>query len=481
MLYPMYIDGQWYEGSGEVRDVVSPSTGEVIGQIPMGNADDVDRAVKAAVRERATLEKMTVFERADMLVRISRAITARRDELAELLTKEHGKPIGEAYGEVDGSAGAFIEISEQIKWMRSEIIPVREANKRCLVFRKPLGVFGVITPWNFPLGNPSMYYLAAGLAAGCPMVWNPATSTAAIASGLMKCFEDAKIPAGFVSLVIGSGPIVGDAMSVHPDIAGIGFTGSTKVGNSICSRAGSKHTQMELGGNGPSIVLKDADLELAAEKLMAGSFSNAGQICTSTERVLVDDSVADKLVEIMKSKMDKYVLGDPMDKDTTMGPMHSLSTVKTVHEHIADAIDKGAVLISGGKRQEGSPTEHYILPTIMDNVSRDSLLNIEETFGPIVPLIRFKDESEIPEMVEDSPYRLFASIFTKDLDKALVMADQYNFGSVHINEGSNAWDTMMPAGGGGGSDSGHGRSGGMYSIEDFSELRVVLLNLQSGL
>jgi len=480
-IFENYIDGKWVRGSGDLKDVVSPGTGEVIGQLSMGTPADVDVAVKAAHRELQRLESMTVFERADMLVRIADALEKRKDEVAKLLTMEHGKPITEAEGEVAASILTYREVSEQIKWMDSTIIPVREANKLCLVFRKPIGVFGIITPWNYPVGTMSMYYLAAGLAAGCPMVWNPATSTAAVASEFMKCIEDAKIPAGFISLVIGSGGVVGDALSVHPLVAGIGFTGSTEVGNIICSRAKAKHTQMELGGNGPSIVLKDADLELTADKLMAGSFTNAGQICTSTERVLVDESVADELVAIVKRKMSNYVLGDPMDRKTTMGPMHPKAQVKIVLEHIQDALDKGATLVAGGKRQDGSPTEHYIEPTVLDYVTTDALVNTDETFGPVLPFIRFKDESEIPALVDMSPYRLFGAIFTRDVDKALVMAQQYNFGSLHINEGSNCWDTMMPAGGGGGSASGFGRSGGKYSIEDFSEERVVLVNLQTKL
>jgi acyl-CoA reductase-like NAD-dependent aldehyde dehydrogenase len=479
MLFPMYIDGSWYNGNGQTKDVVSPSTGLIIGEIPMGNADDVDNAAQAAKKVEPILAQMTVFERAALLNRIAEAIEQRKPELSHLLSSEHGKPLREADGEVESCVLAFRECAEQIKWMDSTIIPARERNKRILVFKKPKGIFGIITPWNYPLGTASIYYLAPGIAAGCPMIWNPATSTAAVASAFMKCFEDADIPPGFLSMVIGSGSTVGDAIVVHPLVAGIGFTGSTKTGNIICSRAKAKHTQMELGGNGPSIVLADADLDLTAEKLMQGSYTNAGQICTSTERVLVDDSIADELVTVMKSKIDQFVLGDPFKPETTMGPMHSLETVKIVEDHIADAIAKGAHVIAGGGRQEGSPTEHYILPTILDHVSRDTLLNRDETFGPVLPIIRFKEESEIPEFINDSPYRLFSAIFTSNLDKALVMADQYKFGAIHINESSHAWDTMIPAGGGGGSSSGHGRSGGKYSIDDFSETRVVMINLQS--
>lgn len=482
MLFKMYINGAWHEGAGERRDVVSPINGEVLGQLCMGSAADVDLAVRGAVKALEQLSNMTVFQRAELLYRISGAILARKEQLAELLVREHGKIYAEALGEVCGSAGAFRECGDQIKWLPSEIVPCREGERLCMVLRRPKGVFGIITPWNFPLGTPSMYYLAPGLAAGCPMVWNPATSTAAVASAFMQCFADAEVPAGFVSLVIGKGSVVGDALSVHPQVAGIGFTGSTATGNTICSRAQSKHTQMELGGNGPCIVLKDADLDLAADKLMAGSFTNAGQICTSTERVLVDNAVADLLVYKIKSRMDRYVLGDPFQAGVTVGPMHAQDTIETVLRHIDDAAAKGAEVVCGGGWAPGMPTDHYIQPTVLDHVRRDALVNVEETFGPVLPLVRFRDESEIPAIIRDSPYRLFSAIFTRDVDKALTMAQScdFNFGCVNINEGSSFWDTMLPAGGGGGSASGHGRSGGKYSIADFSEERLVAVNLRTG-
>lgn len=481
MLFKNYIDGKWREGSQGKKDVINPADGQVIGQLSMCGADDVDKAVKAAKRAQSELESLSVFERGDMLFRISDAILARREELAALLSREHGKIYKEALGEVSGCAGVFRECGEQIKWMDSAIIPYRETNKLCLSMMKPVGIYAVITPWNFPLGTPCMYYLAPGLAAGCPMIWNPATSTAAVASAFMQCFEDASVPAGFVSLVIGKGSVVGEALTTHPDVAGIGFTGSTETGNRICSRAEAKHTTMELGGNGPCIVLKDADLDLAADKLMAGSFTNAGQICTSTERVLVDDSIADKLVEKMAARMKEYRLGDPFDEHASVGPMHEPDTIQKVLAHVKDAVEKGAVIAAGGGIKKDAPTDHYVEPVILDHVSRDALVNREETFGPVLPLIRFKDESEIRGLVEDSPYRLFAAIFTRDVDKALAMAQTYNFGCVNINEGSNFWDTMLPAGGGGGSLSGHGRSGGKYSIKDFSEERLIVVNLQTKL
>lgn len=471
MLYRNYINGKWCD-SEEKKDVISPITGETIGQLAMGNAKDVDEAVQGALKAIPVLMNMSTFERAAMLNRIADEMDKRREKLARLLSDEMGKPIGDAMGEVGGSANAFRECAHQIPYIASEIVPCREANRLCLAIKKPIGVFGIITPWNFPLGTPVMYYLAPGLAAGCPMVWNPATSTAAIASAFMECVEAADIPEGALSLVIGRGSVVGHALSVHPDVAGIGFTGSTVTGETICSEAKAKHTLMELGGNGPCIVLKDADLDLTADKIMGGSFANAGQICTSTERVLVDDSIADALVDKIMERMGNYVLGE------NVGPMHSMETVNIVKEHVADAIAKGAKLLCGGKCDETKPTTHYYEPTVLDHVSADSLLNIEETFGPVLPLIRFKDEAEIPSLVRCSPYRLFAAIFTKDVEKAILMAQEYNFGCVNINDGSNFWDTMLPAGGGGGGASGHGRSGGKYSIQEFMEERAININLQ---
>lgn len=478
MLYKMYIDGQWREGSSR-RDVISPATGEAIGQLSIGEPADIDDAVEAALRAQQALEDMTVFERADMLCRIADEISLRGESLARLLSAEQGKTLTEARGEVSGCELAFRECASQIKWMNSTIIPSRDGDRLCMAFRKPVGVFGIITPWNFPLGTPVMYYLAPGLAAGCPLIWNPATSTAAVASALMECVDASGVPAGFLSLVIGPGVVLGDALVTHPRVAGIGFTGSTETGNIICSRAKAKHTLIELGGNGPCIVLKDADLDLAADKLTAGSFSNAGQICTSTERVLADDSIADELIEKIMSRMGRFVLGDPSDPTTTVGPMHAADTIAVVHAHINDAVSRGARVLMGGKRKPGTPTPNYIEPTVLDDVDPDALINIEETFGPVLPILRFKDESEIPRLVRKSPYRLFAAIFTRDIDKAIVMARGYNFGCVNVNEASNFWDTMLPAGGGGGGASGHGRSGGMYSILEFSEERVVNISLQT--
>lgn len=480
MIFPMYIDGKWFDGAGrQMQDVVSPGNGEVLGQIPLGTAEDVDAAMQAAKKAAPALAAMSVFERAEICYKIADKIDQCQEELARLLTAEHGKPFhGEAMGEVAACALAFRDAAEQIKWMDGKVVPLRDKNARCLVTRKPKGIFAVITPWNFPLGTACQYYLAAGIAVGDPMVWNPATTTAAVASALMKCFEGVGLPDGAVNMVIGKGQVVGDALSAHPLTAGIGFTGSTVTGDIICGRARCKHTSMELGGDGPCIVLKDADLDVAAQGLMNGSFLNAGQVCTSTERVLVDDAIADALVEKILEKMQtQYQLGDPFDEKTTMGPMHLMSQIEIVESHIHQAVEMGAKVVTGGRRKAGMPTEHYFEPTVVDHVPANCMLHTDETFGPVIPLIRFKSEDEIQTLVEMSDYRLFSAIFTKDVNKALRMAEQYNFGATNINGATNYWDPTIPAGGGGGSQSGHGRSGGKYSIEDMSEERAIVIHL----
>lgn len=479
MNYPMYIDGEWrFREGAEFKDVISPGSGEVIGRIPMGTKDDVDRAVRAAHRESFALASMTVFERAELCMRIADAIEGRKEELARLLSQEHGKPYStEGLGEVSACIASFREAAEQIKWMNSEIIPLRDPNKRAYAYRRPRGVYAVITPWNFPIGCASGYYLAPGLAAGNTIVWIPAPSAAATASAFMRCIEEAGVPKGAINLVIGEGAVVGDAAVVHELTCGIGFTGSTPVGQTIASRAKAKPCLLELGGNGPSIVLEDADLELTADALIRGSFANAGQICTSTERVLVHEAVAEPLAAILKDKMQSIVLGDPLNPATTMGPVHNQGIADKLIAQLQDATARGAKVLAGGRIREGSPTGLYVEPTLVDHVPLEALLNIEETFGPVLPLVRFAKQADLPDAVASSPYRLSAAIFSRNLDKALTMAEQLRFGFVHVNEAGNYWETQIPAGGTSGSPSGHGRSGGKWSIEEMSEIRTVIITL----
>lgn len=478
MLFPMYINGEWYKGNDDkTHEVISPVNGKKIGRVPLGTVDDIDSAVKAADASKHLLANMTVFGRAEILNQIADAVEKRKEELAELLTLEHGKPIHDAFGEVETTVLVFREAGEQIKWMNSEIIPTRDKNKRAFSYRKPKGVYGVISPWNFPLGNAATYYIAPGLAAGNSIVWVPALSTSAVASEFMKCVEETDLPKGALNLVLGKGPVVGDALVVHELTSAIGFTGSTKTGEIIHSRAGAKPVLLELGGNGPTIVLDDADLERTAKSLVANSFANAGQICTSTERVLVHESVADELSKALMNHIETIKLGDPFDKNSTMGPVHNINVVETVANHVSDAVDKGAKVLTESSDSKKWPTKMYIEPIIVDYVSKEMKLNKEETFGPIIPIIRFKNEKELVELINSSPYRLSSAIFTRNTERGLRFAETLNFGFIHINEASNYWETQIPAGGTAGSASGYGRTGGKTSIEEMSEVCTIILSM----
>lgn len=476
--FQMYIGGEWTGGeAGETRGVRNPATGDGLGEYAVGSAADVDRAVQAARNVAPELARMGAFERAELCTKLADAVTERREELARILSMEHGKPLHtEALGEVDACAAAVREAGEQIKWMTSEIIPMRDPSKRAFALRRPRGVYGVITPWNFPLGVACIYYLGPGLAAGNALVWIPAPTSSAAASSLMDCVEAAGLPAGAINLVTGEGPVVGEALVTHPGTAAIGFTGSTATGQNIASKGAGKPLLLELGGNGPSLVLEDADVPAAAAAIADGSFSNAGQICTSTERIIAHESVAGELADRLVALASDVRLGDPLDPATTMGPVHTAASARRIADQLTDASERGARVLVGGSTLPDKPTNQYVKATVVDRVDPASALNYDETFGPVAPIVRFSHADKLPELVSSSRYGLSGAIFSQDVERALLLAEELPCGIVNINEASSSWEPQTPAGGAAGSLSGIGRSGGTYSITEMSELRTVVLN-----
>src|SRR5690606_13933425 len=284
-------------------------------------------------------------------------------------TTEHGKPYqAEALGEVDAAVTAFRDAADQVVCMTTESIAVRDPAKRVLVTRRPRGVYAVITPWNFPIGVAAIYYLAPGIATGNTIVWTPGPSVSGIAARLTEVLHDAGLPPGVLNLVTGEGPVVGNGAIRHPDVDAVGFTGSTPTGRLVAEAAAGKPVQLELGGNGPSIVLDDADLDVAAAAIAGGAFANAGQICTSTERVLAHASVAGDLAERVAEHARKVVLGDPFDAATTMGPVHTVEVARRVCDQVEAAAACGARVLVGGSRQPGAPTANYVQATVVDDV-----------------------------------------------------------------------------------------------------------------
>ena len=475
----MFVDGGWVASeSGKYFDADSPATGEVIAQVPDGTRLDAQRAVEAAHRARAAMAKLKGFERSKRLHRIGDAIRERRDELGRLLTLDQGKPlVAEALGEVDECVEYFHIAAEDLRRLEGRVLPSASPSKLVLARHYPRGVYGVITPWNWPL-TMAAELIAPALAAGNTVVWTPAPSTSVISVALMECIAEGDFPAGAMNLVTGPGPEVGDEVAGHPLVDGVGFVGSTVTGASVARRAAGKHLMLELGGNGPQIVFADADLGKAVEGAIVGCYLCAGQSCTAGERILVQESVRDEFVARLADAAKALRLGDPFDEDTTLGPLNNEKVATKMDEHVADALKRGARLVLGGERAKGFPTRLYYHATILDGVDPDMRVSREETFGPIAPIIKFKDEKQALQLANDSPYGLLGAVYTKDLSRALRLADELEMGWVNVNESTNYWEAHLPFGGRAGKKSGIGRVGGRFALEQMTDLKTIVIEIE---
>ncbi len=475
----MRIGADWETGtSGEFLEIMSPATGERVGYVPLATREDARRAVAAAQAARERIAGLSVWERSRLCGAVADVIDSRREELARLLCLEQGKPYhAEALGEVAAAATGFRVAGEQIKWLESASFPVEDRNKRAFSFLQPKGVFAVITPWNFPMALPSIYYLGPGLATGNAMVWVPAPTTSLVATKLTECLEAAGVPDGVVNLVTGDGPVVGDEIVASPGTDAIAFTGSSETGQAIATRGAGKPLLLELGGNGPTIVLEDADPRITAERIAAGCFTNAGQICTSTERILAHAAIHDALVEELVRVAGKIRMGDAFDAATTMGPLNNAPSAAKVDQHLADAVARGAKVMTGGGRAANLATPLHYQPTVVTSVTTDSLLNKEETFGPVAPVLRFETEDEARRLALSSRLGLSASIFTATIRHAFRWAEWLKVGIVNINEMCPYWEMHIPAGGAAGTRSGLGRTGGRHTLLEMSDLKTVTIDI----
>jgi succinate-semialdehyde dehydrogenase/glutarate-semialdehyde dehydrogenase len=471
-----YIAGVWVDGSGDLWRVCSPSTGEVLAEIVLGTAEDVDRAVEAAHSARSKIAGMTVFERANLLHAVADAITADKETIARDLAMEQGKPYHrDALVEVEVAVEMWRDAAEIIKRLESEVLPSSDPNKRIFTIRQPRGVYGVITPWNFPATIPTEY-LCAGLAAGNTIVWKPSEFTPLTAIHITRCCEQAGLPQGVLNLVIGDGPTVGHAIASHPGVSAMGVTGSPATGDKVARAAGAKPLLLELGGNGPTIILDDADLDVAIQRTAHGCFANAGQICDSTERILVHEKIHDRVVEGLTKAAQTVRMGPSLDPETTMGPLNNAHTADKVDRHLQDAREKGAEIVYGGGRADNFPTRLYYQPTVIDRVTPDMLLNREETFGPVAPVLTFSDIDEAIALANDNDLGLVAGVFTSSMSNALYFGEQLEAGIVNLNEVCTYWQPHTPFGGYSGKHSGVGRLGGKYTIMEMSQIKTLVLD-----
>jgi succinate-semialdehyde dehydrogenase/glutarate-semialdehyde dehydrogenase len=477
--YDMFVGGAWTESeSGERTEATSPATGEVIGSVPKGSRADAERAVAAANAAWRDWAARSAFERAAALERVAELIAERRDDLARTLTLDQGKPLrAESYGEVAELAEYFRMAAADATRIEGSLPPSVDASKRVLAYRVPRGVVGVITPWNWPYTMPAEV-LAPALASGNSVVWAPAPTTSVCAVKLAECIVDAELPAGVFNLVTGPGPVVGDELAANRGTQAVAFIGSVETGHRVAERAAGKALLLEMGGNGPMVVLEDADVGAAAIASLTAAFLCAGQSCTAGERFLVHERVHDEFVERLTDAVASEIrLGDPFADDTTMGPLNNEPTAAKVDRHVADALERGASTVVGGARAAGFPTPLYYEATVLDGVTDAMEVAVEETFGPIVPISTIASDEEALQIANGSPYGLLAAVWTRDLARGLRFAEGVRAGWVNVNESSNYWESHLPFGGRAGSRSGVGRVGGRHALETFTELKTVVVSL----
>ncbi len=473
----MFVGGNWGpSATGETFDATSPATGEVIGTVPNGDRDDARRAIGAARDAFDGWSRLTAFERAAKMHAIGDVIESRRDELARTLTLDQGKPLrAEAFDEVDELVEYWRGAAEDAKRLGGELPNSFSAGKRIMLVRRARGVIGVISPWNWPYTMPAEL-VAPALASGNCVVWTPAPSTAVCAVALSECIAEADLPAGVFNLVTGPGPVVGDEIASNPGTDGVAFIGSTATGRIVARAAAGKALVLEMGGNGPLVVMDDANVDAAVDATLTACYLCAGQSCTAGERILVHRAVRDEFVEKLARRVtERVLLGDPFEDGTTMGPVNNEPVAVKMDEHVGDAVDRGASVVVGGARASGYPTSLYWEPTVLTDVPADSRVAVEETFGPIAPVVTISSLDEAINAANASPYGLLAAIFTGDLQGGLEFADRVRTGWVNINESSNYWEAHLPFGGRSGSDSGIGKVGGNHVMQSFTELQTVVL------
>ena len=473
----LLIGGTWTEGrAGERSSVRSPATGLEVGSVAMATEADVDAAVAGSVEGATAMEALPVFERATLLHRVADLLDERADELARLLSAEQGKPLHtEASDEVAESADIFRWAAEEAKRLETPSLPAADPNKKVFTFRKPNGVYALITPWNFPMNIPAEL-LAPALAGGNSAILKPSELTPLTGAALVEAIHDAGFPAGAVSLLQGRSE-VGRRLVTHPQVDGIGFVGSADTAEAIVRSAGLKRTLIEASGNGPQIICDDADLDEAAAAAVYGASFASGQCCVATERLLVQASVHDQVVERLLAHAAEVVLGDPADAATTLGPLNNEAVAAKMDAHLADAVARGATVLTGGARATDRPTDLYYPITVVDGVTPDMLLFREESFGPVLPITTFVDDDEGIALANDSDLGLQAAVFTSSLKRAFVYIDRVRTGSIVVNDSTDFWEPHPPFGGASRTRSGWGRIGGKYTLVDMTDLRTAVIDI----
>lgn len=474
MDYLMHINGEQVGADLDKIEVINPANGEVVGTVPNGGREEAKMAIDAAYEAFTSWSKTTAYERSAYLRKLNDLIIANQEELGKIMTLEMGKPITQSVGEALYAA-SFVEwYAEEAKRVYGETIPSHMSTKRMQVWRKPVGVVGAITPWNFPLAMITRK-IAPALAAGCTVVIKPSKESPLTAMKFMELVEEVGFPKGVINVVTGSSSqIVGEMMD-NPKVRKVTFTGSTEVGKLLIEQSAKNVTKLslELGGHAPFIILDDANIDLAVKHVIASKFRNSGQTCVCANRIYVQSGVYDEFVEKFGKAVSQMHVGDGLDEKVEVGPLINESGLEKVANQVEDAVQKGAQVVTGGSRLEGGGL--FYQPTVIRDVTDSMEIMQEETFGPVAPVQKIETDEEAVEKANSTPYGLAAYVFTENVARGIKVIEQLDFGIVGWNDGL---PSAAQAPFGGMKESGYGREGGHEGMDAFLETQYVSIGIE---
>lgn len=472
----MYINGEWLK-TERLFEVNNPATGEMVDTVYFGGEEETNLAIKAAEDALPQWSALTAEQRGSYLWKIVEKLKEKKEQFAQIITKEMGKTIHHARQEVGSTIAFFQWYAEEGRRIYGDIVPPSAANKRIQVIRKPIGVVGAITPWNFPLSMAARK-LGPALATGCTVILKPSKEAPLSSMLLFQIFDEIGLPKGVANLVIGSSGPIANALMESKVVRKISFTGSTEVGKVLIAQSAAtvKRVSMELGGHAPFIVFEDADINLAIDGLLTSKFGSNGQQCICPNRIYVQESIYEEFAEKLKIKVQNIKVGNGLDEQNDMGPLTTEDAIVKIQEQVDDAVALGANLLNGGLRlSEGALANGcFYAPTVLSDVTDDMLITKEETFGPIIPLIKFQTEDEVIKRANDIEYGLASYFYTKDLSRKYRVSEQLDYGMVGVNDAI-PFAVQVPFGGV--KESGMGREGGKYGLEDYLDTKMISVQI----
>jgi alpha-ketoglutaric semialdehyde dehydrogenase len=470
-----YIAGNWEEAD-KTTAVINPATGEEIVQVPLSNQEQVNKAVAAAKQAQRKWALVPAPQRAEVLYRMGNLMKENKERLSRILTMENGKVLEEARGEVQEGIDMAFYMAGEGRRLFGQTTPAELKDKFAMSQRCPVGVVGIITPWNFPIAIATWKSFPA-IVAGNAVIWKPATETPLMAYELAKIFAEAGLPDGVLNVVFGSGSVVGDAMVHHDDIRVISFTGSNDTGRQIAAKCGQqlKKVSLEMGGKNAVIVMDDADLELAAEGIIWSAFGTSGQRCTACSRVIVHENVKAKLEERLLEKMKYLTIGNGLDETIKVGPIINEAGLNKIKRYVEIGKEEGATLLAGGEVWQGELGGNFFSPTLFTDATPTMRISQEEIFGPVVSLIPVKSFAEAIEVNNGVSYGLSSSIFTKDVNRVFQAQRDLDTGIVYVNAGTTGAEIHLPFGGTKGTGNGH-RDSGVQALDVFTEWKAVYID-----